>query len=99
MKRRPEHMIILEMLDLCVKGSSKTRIVYLANLNFKTITPYLDLLIANGFLTVKKERLLIYETTPKGLTLLDYLKQLQTMLLPTSAQETLMYNNYVPDEI
>jgi predicted transcriptional regulator len=99
MKRRPEHMIILEMLDVCVKGSSKTRIVYRANLNFKTITPYLDLLIANGFLNVRKERLLIYETTPKGLTLLDYLKQLQNMLIPTSAQEALMYSTWVPEEI
>jgi predicted transcriptional regulator len=98
MKRRAEHMIILEMLDLCVKGSSKTRIVYLANLNFKTITPYLELLIANGFLNVRKERLLIYETTPKGLTLLYDLKQIQNMLTPSSAQEALMLSTYVPEK-
>jgi predicted transcriptional regulator len=98
MKRRPEHMIILEMLDACVKGSSKTKIVYRANLNFTTINPYLDLLIANGFLNVRKERRLIYETTPKGLTLLDDLKQLQNMLTPMSTQESLMYSTYVTEE-
>lgn len=100
MRRRPEHMIILEMLDVCVKGSSKTRIVYRANLNFKTIIPYLDLLIANGFLNVRKERLTIYETTPKGLALLDYLKQVQNMLVPASAQDdALMFGTYAPEEV
>ena len=98
MKRRPEHMIILEMLDACVKGSTKTRLVYRANLNFKTINPHLDRLIANGFLNVRKERYLIYETTPRGLTLLYDLKQLQNMLTPSSVQEALMLSTYIPEK-
>ena len=47
--------------DICATGASKTRIVYQANLNFRTINPYLDLMIKNGLIKVKKERTLIYE--------------------------------------
>ena len=76
-------MIISQILDICVKGASKTRIVYQANLNFRTINPYLDLLTKNGLINVKKERTLIYETTPRGLDLLDNFKLIQNELSPT----------------
>jgi predicted transcriptional regulator len=55
-------MIISQILDICINGASKTRIVYQADLNFRTINPYLDLLIRNGLINVKKEQTLIYET-------------------------------------
>ena len=73
----------MQILDICIKGASKTRIVYQANLNFRTINPYLDLLTKNGLINVKKEQNLIYETTPRGLDLLDNFKQIQNELLST----------------
>ena len=76
-------MIISQILDICAKGASKTRIVYQANLNFRTINPYLDLLTKNGLINVKKEQTIIYETTPRGLDLLDNFKQIQSQLLST----------------
>ena len=76
-------MIISQILDICIKGASKTRIVYQANLNFRTINPYLDLLTKNGLINVKKEQNLIYETTPRGLDLLDNFKQIQNELSST----------------
>jgi predicted transcriptional regulator len=81
--KRSRDVIISEILDICVKGASKTRIVYQVNLNFRTINPYLDLLTKNGLINVKKERTLIYETTPRGLNLLDNFKQIQSELSST----------------
>ena len=81
--KRSRDVIISQILDICTKGASKTRIVYQANLNFRTINPYLDLLTKNGLINVKKEQNLIYETTPRGLDLLDNFKQIQDQLLST----------------
>jgi predicted transcriptional regulator len=78
--KRSRDVIISQILDICAKGASKTRIVYQANLNFRTINPYLDLLTKNGLINVKKEQTLIYETTPRGLDLLDNFKQIQNEL-------------------
>ena len=81
--KRSRDVIISQILDICTKGASKTRIVYQANLNFRTINPYLDLLTKNGLINVKKEQTIIYETTPRGLDLLDNFKQIQNELLST----------------
>ena len=81
--KRSRDVIILQILDICIKGASKTRIVYQSNLNFRTINPYLDLLTKNGLINVKKEQNLIYETTPRGLDLLDNFKQIQNELSST----------------
>ena len=81
--KRSRDVIISQILDICIKGASKTRIVYQANLNFRTINPYLDLLTKNGLINVKKEQTIIYETTPRGLDLLDNFKQIQNELLST----------------
>jgi predicted transcriptional regulator len=44
-EKRSKSAIILNILSVCTKGASKTRIVYQANLNFKTATPYIELVI------------------------------------------------------
>jgi len=35
-------------MKICMNGASKTKIVYQANLNFKMVNPYLDLLIVES---------------------------------------------------
>jgi predicted transcriptional regulator len=50
MLKRSKHVIISEILDICKDGANKTRIVYQANLNFRTVDPYIDLLIKNNLL-------------------------------------------------
>ena len=52
MKRNREE-IISQILHVCKNGAIKTRVVYQANLNFKTVEPYLDLLIKNDLLEVQ----------------------------------------------
>ena len=82
-----------EALKICAKGASKTRIVYQANLNFKIINFYLDLLTKNGLIKVKNELIPIYETTPNGLCLLDNFKRIQNELYPNGPLITKIYRH------
>ncbi len=72
--KRSRHTIISQILDICLTGASKTRIVYQANLNFRTVNPYIDLLIKNGLIRVEPGKKVLYETTEKGVTLLENFK-------------------------
>lgn len=77
MKRGREE-IIARILSLCSEGATKTRIVYQANLNFKTVNPYMELLTRNGMIEIKREgQNDKYETTDKGEELLECFKKIQ----------------------
>ena len=78
MIKRSRDIIISKILDICTDGAHKTRIVYQANLNFRTVNPYLELLTKNGMINAQKEsNPVVYETTTRGLALLDNYKQIQ----------------------
>jgi predicted transcriptional regulator len=79
--KRGKSEIILNILTVCKKGASKTKIVYQANLNFKTATPYLDLLSEKGLLNARRDSRILYETTPHGIEVMKTLKQLSNELL------------------
>ena len=91
--KRNRNEIISEILHICIIGASKTRVVYQANLNFRTVDPYLQLLIKNDLLKVDKGRHILYETTEKGRSLMETINQVHitlsedqgTLVLPTSA--------------
>lgn len=71
-KRRDKLEIIRSILLICKKGdATKTRIVYRANLNFKTAGIYLDWLI-NKEIVVKNDS--HFDLTVKGIACLDGLK-------------------------
>ncbi len=77
-QRRNKLEIITCILKICkAKGSSKTRIVYQANLNFKNAGLYLDWLMKCGFLERDDK---IYKTTPTGLDLLANLTDITSMI-------------------
>ena len=79
--KRTKDLIISKILDVCTGGAHKTKIVYQANLNFRTVNPYIELLTKNGMINAKKEgNLVVYETTTRGLALLDNYKQIQNGL-------------------
>jgi predicted transcriptional regulator len=61
-------------------GSCKTKIVYLANLNFKTVNPYLEDLLANGLLEEIDGPLVRYKTTEKGEILLDCMTRIDQLM-------------------
>jgi predicted transcriptional regulator len=78
--RRSRHTIISQILDICIKGANKSRIVYQANLNFGTVNPYIDLLMRNDLIKVKQGPKKLYETTEKGIDLLENFKQIHSDL-------------------
>ncbi len=78
--KRSRHMIISQILDICNGGASKTRIVYQANLNFRTVNPYIELLTKNGLIETKSGRTVLYKTTDKGLKLQENFKQINSGL-------------------
>lgn len=80
MAKRDRVQIIVSILNTCTRGANKTRIVYQANLNFRTVKPYLYLLEKNNLIIVTKDTNPVYKTTPKGEELIDKLACLDEML-------------------
>jgi len=80
MKKKSKHVILAYILNICKDGANKTKIVYLANLNFRTVNPYIDLLIKNNLLEIKRGKNILYETTDKGISLLDNFKHINSKL-------------------
>lgn len=80
MKRSREE-IVSKILDVCLNGANKTKIVYQANLNFRTINPYLDLLIGKNLIKVSQGQILLYETTAQGIDMLEDIKGVHDGLL------------------
>lgn len=77
---RGREEIIARILSVCSGGTTKTKLVNKANLNFKTIKPYLELLMKNGMIEIKEGKNDIYETTEKGKELLECFKRFQAHL-------------------
>jgi predicted transcriptional regulator len=78
--KRSKQEIIAQILEVCLDSSSKTRIVYQVNLNFRTINPYLDILIKNNLIDVNEAEQKLYKTTLKGVDLLDTIKKVNRSL-------------------
>ncbi len=78
--KRSKDMIISQILDVCTGGASKTRIVYQANLNFRTVNPYIELLSKNGLIESSEGSIIVYKTTPKGIKMLKEFKSIQSEL-------------------
>ncbi len=76
MTKRSKQEIIAQILEVCLEKSSKTRIVYQVNLNFRTINPYLQLLIKNELLELLVGEQKLYRTTARGESLLESIKKI-----------------------
>jgi len=78
MGRRNRLEILGCILNICREdGSSKTKIVYQINLNFKNAGLYIEWLIANGYLT-KEDK--VFRTTPSGQRLLENLNDISPII-------------------
>lgn len=75
--KRSRGKIINQILGICSKGATKTRIVYQANLNFKTVNPYIDLLMKSGLIDLRSGQNKIYMTTARGSELMESFKAIQ----------------------
>jgi predicted transcriptional regulator len=70
-----------DVLDVCLKGVNKTRIVYYANLNFPRLNRYLRVLLGLGFLVeeVRADGSVVYKTAPAGVYFLDGCSNIEGM--------------------
>jgi predicted transcriptional regulator len=75
--RRSREEIIFEILSICIEGEKVTKIVYRANTNFTTIKAYLNLLKKKELIECPESSSRLYRTTPKGIDMINRLKQLQ----------------------
>lgn len=85
--KRSREIIIEGILETCKEPATKTRVVYQANLNFRTVKPYLDLLIKSGLLEASREKISTYKTTEKGMNVLGHLKALRAQFESTGDSE------------
>ena len=79
--KRSRHEIISKILKICINGASKTRIVYQANLNFRTVNPYLQTLIKNNLLDASQGGHILYKTTKEGENLQETISLVNNALL------------------
>ena len=77
-KKRDMGLIVSEILNICMKGSGKTRIIYQANLNSSKANQYLCNLIQKGLIEESTSgNRTLYKTTPKGIELMQKYQRLQ----------------------
>ncbi len=74
-QKRSKDQIIAKILDTCMDGANKTKIVYQANLNFRTVKRPLDLLQEKGLLEAIQGEMVLYRTTPEGSRALETLRK------------------------
>lgn len=79
--RRSRDEIISNILEICISGAIKTKIVHQANLNFSMIDPYIFMLTKNGMIDTRDGSRVIYQTTPKGMELLEDFKRIEVELI------------------
>ncbi len=70
-RRRTRLEIVSDILDLAMRGTRKTHIMYRSNLSFEQLEKYLELLLTRGLLEMKVgDSGKLYQTSRKGEELL-----------------------------
>jgi predicted transcriptional regulator len=80
-KRRDKLVIMSEIVAIAKKGTSKTQIMFKANLSFSQLNQYLTLLSNTGLLQKNAFKgKVIFQATPKGLDFMDKQQQVFNVL-------------------
>ena len=74
-KKRSDIEILADILKVANDGAKKSHIVYKANLNFKIVRNYLNILKNSGLITGPEGRSNLYQTTEKGV---EYINHFET---------------------
>ena len=83
-KRRDRLIIIAEIINIARKGSSKTQIMFKANLSFSQLNQYLSLLLKTALLEKKAlNGKFVYLPTTKGLEFVQRQQQVVDLLSET----------------
>ena len=71
-KRRDKLVIMTEIVGIAKNGTSKTHIMFKANLSFSQLNQYLDLLLQSGLIeTVSHGDRQVYRATSKGIDFME----------------------------
>lgn len=82
LKRRDTTRVIYEILILAARGSTKTRIVHGANLNFRLAERYLSFLLGKQLLTTETvDDSKVYRLTEGGERMLRFLREVEKELI------------------
>jgi predicted transcriptional regulator len=92
--RRSRQRIIYEILQICRNGVNKTTIVYQANINFRSVKSYLQVLIENHLIDANQGE---YQTTLKGISLLETLNQVEEQLYEHDKIEPVICQGMIMD--
>ncbi len=77
-KKRSDDQIVLQILEICMNGAGKTKIIYQANLNFLKVSQYLENMIKNGLISqTPLGSRVIYKATAKEVELNQRIQKLQ----------------------
>jgi predicted transcriptional regulator len=76
--RRDKTRIIVDILSEAIEPATKTRLIYLANLNFNIFQRYLEILLKKGLLKNLQNNL--YQTTERGKKFLENYRRLAELL-------------------
>ena len=69
-KRRSELDVIVDILTITSKPARRTKILYQANLSYRQMQRYLDLLVRTGLLAEHANPIRSYQVTEKGVEFL-----------------------------
>lgn len=80
--RRGEIDIMRDILEICLRGANKTKIVYGANLNFSRLERYFRALLSLGFIAEEDDPAgsVVYRTTKAGMDFLRGCLKMQKSL-------------------
>jgi predicted transcriptional regulator len=82
--RRNQLDIVADIIKVANKGSSKTGLVYKANLNFKIVKRYINRMIDNGLLEKRGD---LFFSTQKGDIFLENYKSTMNLFSETPRME------------
>lgn len=79
-KRRDKLVIMTEIIEIANKGSSKTHIMFKANLSFSQLSEYIGFLLNYNLLSkVEDTGKTVYKSTERGLDFMERQKQIIDM--------------------
>lgn len=79
-KKRSEIEILADILKVAESGAKKSQIVYKANLNFKIVEGYLNILRSSGLITGPEGQKNIFNTTEKGIGYIEHFETFKNFI-------------------
>ena len=91
-KRRDKLVIMAEIIGISKKGTSKTHIMFKANLSFSQLNQYLSVLSRLGLLKkLANNGRVVFQATPKGLEFMER----QQRVIDLLSDDSQLYSNCV----